>query len=118
MATPKLLKVRSRNEFHAVLDAWSERHPLHTHPYLEALFADDVVGIEQIKRFSEVLYVFCETFHDCLIHVLAKTRDENIRRAIVQNLYEEYGAGTDEQGHLCLMRQLLRSMGYTEDSIA
>lgn len=61
-----------------------------------------------------MLFVFCERFHDCCWALGANAKDEPARRALVGNLFDEYGAGDPSQGHLVLMRRLMYSLGYDD----
>jgi pyrroloquinoline quinone (PQQ) biosynthesis protein C len=101
----------------ATFEQWGTKHPLHSHPYLDYVFDPQNNDIESIQRFVEVLYVFCETFHDCLFALGASTTDEDVRRVIAENLFDEFGSGKKERGHLALMRRLLYSLGYTDETI-
>lgn len=111
------MQVPTRLEVVKQFQAWGETHSLHTHGYLEWLFDEANDDLEAVKRFCEALYVFCNVFHKCLFEILANSEDERINRDIIYNLYDEFGAGDPEHGHLVLMRRLLRSLGYTDEAI-
>ena len=118
MSKPLANQIPTEEELQAMLTMWGERHPLHTHEYLDNIFDQNMNDANRVRRFMEVLYTFCEVFHDCLIALAANTHDEAIRRAIADNLFEEYGAGEEERGHLELMRRLLYSLGYDQADIS
>jgi pyrroloquinoline quinone (PQQ) biosynthesis protein C len=111
------LQVPTREALLRLFDEWGRRHPLHTHAYLDALFDPTMNDMPRIQSFVEVLYVFCERFHDCTWAIGLNTRDDNIRRALADNLYDEYGSGDKDHAHLGLMRQLLYSLGYTDEML-
>jgi pyrroloquinoline quinone (PQQ) biosynthesis protein C len=111
------MQIPTRVDVVRQFEAWGETHSLHTHGYLEWLFDKTNDDIEAVKRFCEALYVFCHVFHKCLFEILANSEDERISRDIVYNLYDEFGSGDPEHGHLELMRRLLRSLGYTNEAI-
>ena len=112
------LHIPTRDELITQVKVWGETHSLHTHPYLDWLFDEANNDFEAMKRFCEALYVFCNVFHKCLFEILASSEDETIVRDIVYNLYDEFGSGEPEHGHLELMRRLLRSIGYTDEAIS
>ena len=105
------------NVFWKMCEEWGATHPIHSHPYLDYIFDPSNDDLSSVKCFVEVLYTFCSRFHDCLFEMGANTRDEEVRRAIAYNLYDEYGSGNARRGHLRLMRDLLNSMGYSEADI-
>ena len=106
--------VPPKEELKRLFDLWANKHPLHSHPYLDNIFDPRNDDVAARNRFAEVLYRFCECFHDCCLAIAANTHDEDIRRALVVNLYDEYGQGVKERGHLFLMRRLMHSLGYTD----
>src|SRR5262245_10208343 len=108
---------RQEDAFWQMCEQWGMTHPIHSHPYLDYLFDPGNNDVCAIKRFIEVLYTFCERFHDCLFELGANTRDEEVRRTIAYNLYDEYGSGNPRRGHLQVMRDLLHSMGYGDADI-
>jgi pyrroloquinoline quinone (PQQ) biosynthesis protein C len=108
---------REAEAFWQMCEQWGAAHPLHSHPYLDYVFDPRNNDLASVKRFVEVLYTFCERFHDCLFELGAHTHDEEIRRTIAYNLYDEYGSGNPRRGHLHLMRDLLHSMGYSAADI-
>jgi pyrroloquinoline quinone (PQQ) biosynthesis protein C len=112
-----LTQVPTKEQVVKQFEEWGKTHSLHTHGYLNWLFDEGNNDLESVKRFCEALYVFCNVFHKCLFEILAKSGDEKISRDIVYNLYDEFGAGDPEHGHLELMRRLLRSIGYTDEAI-
>src|SRR5437870_10755596 len=79
-------RVPSKEELVRIFEIWNAAHSLHTHSYLEALFNERMNDLGKVKRFAEVLFRFCEKFHDCLFALGLNARaDDAIRASIVDN---------------------------------
>jgi len=111
------VEVPSKEELLRMFEAWGHCHTLHTHRYLDALFDETMNDINRIKSFVEVLYIFCERFHDCTWAIGLNFHDDDVRQALADNLYDEYGSGNKSRAHLGLMRRLLHSLGYTDEML-
>lgn len=110
--------VPTKQQLTKLFDTWGRRHPLHSHPYLDEIFDPRMNDIAEVRRFCEVLFRFCERFHDCLFALGCNAPDDTIRRALVDNLHDEFGRGDPKRAHLELMRELMRSIGYTDDALS
>jgi hypothetical protein len=95
------------------LDAFSN-HEARRHAYVDLICDHCQRSTAAMHRVVEVMYRVCGVLRDCRLAIASNTREEEIRVALVADLYEEYGQGTAMRGRPFLMRQMLQALGYTE----
>ena len=59
MATTMEKRPATKDDLLKKWDSWNATHSLHSHPYLDRLFSDEIVAEGEIQEFYEVLYRFC-----------------------------------------------------------
>lgn len=104
----------TRDELIGMLDRFARQHPLCCHPYIDRVCDMRSYDPAGVNRFAEVIYRVDQELRDGLLALASTTRFEDIRVALLTDLYHEYGAGVIECSRAFSMRKLLSSLGYTE----
>jgi len=82
-------------------------------PFLQAL-ASSSVSLSQLRIFATEYYAYALAFPRCLAEVAANAPDDESRFPLVENLWEEYGAGDPAANHRTLYKKFMHGLGISE----
>lgn len=82
-------------------------------PFLQAL-AVASLSPQQLRAFATEYYAYALAFPKCLAEVAANAPDDESRYPLIENLWEEYGAGDPEANHRTLYKKFMRGLGISE----
>lgn len=83
------------------------------HPFLQRL-AGSTLTREQLKEFALQYNIYCGYFPRYLAAVAANVPDDDTRLSLIENLWEEHGAGNLAESHRTLFRRFLEGVGVSE----
>ncbi len=108
---------KSAEQFFKELNAECRSHiAAKEHPFLQKFAAGDV-SPDGIKKFAEQYYLFSRWFTRYLLAVVSNIPDENARRPLVKNLWEEIGLEEKEGSHPNLFRRFVKAAGVDMPSL-
>lgn len=92
------------------------------HPFFDLIAGDGEEAGSLIRRFVAHDGVVAHQFAQLLSAIIAKTDDADVRIVLVENLWDEHGAGNPDRIHARLFDQMAASIGVTSfspiDSVA
>ena len=82
-------------------------------PFLQAL-ATAALSPRQLRSFATEYYAYALAFPKCLAEVAANAPDDESRYPLIENLWEEYGAGDPAANHRTLYQKFMHGLGIGE----
>ena len=104
---------------HLELRKFPKTHLIYNHPFLLAA-RNESLSIEAVKNFALQELFISLAFPAMMAEVVARIpfEREDLKRPIIENMFEEVGGRDPDQSHPNLLRNLARRLGATESEIS
>lgn len=103
---------------HLELRQFPKSHSIYQHPFLLAARTGNL-SIEAVKHFALQELFISLAFPAMMAEVVVRIpfEREDLRQPIIENMFDEVGAGEPEKSHPNLLRNLARQLGATESEL-